>query len=485
MMHDLIRSRLLAILALAVMALVFSPPPRANAAPPANDNFTNAVAITSLPFTQAVDNAEATTEPGEPGFCGPTSQTLWYSFTPSSDVTVRADTSGSNFAPNELGLYQQVGSGFGGLAIIGCAFNNGDPIQVLLQAGSTYYFQAASFSFGVGGDLQLNVRAVPPPANDSFANATAFTSVPFLSTFDMSGATTEQSEPTPSCSGPAPATVWYAFTPSVSSSYRGIVSGATTWVSQFGVYTGSSLGTLTEVSCGFGNPFAFHATAGTTYYIQIGNHAGRGGPAQFALDFPPPPTAAFVFSPSDPSSFDTVSFFDFSFDPDGSGINAWSWDFGDGSGAQGAFPTHRYRSDGDYTVTESITTSDGRSGSTSQQLSVRTHDVAIWRFATPTVASAGKTDKLTVSISNHRYPETVAVEFYRSSPSGFEFVGSKSVSVPVLPASRTTAVSLNYTFTSADKAIGKVTFEAIAVTPFVRDVLPADNQAVSSPTRVN
>jgi PKD domain len=482
MMYYLIHSRLLAILSLAVMLLVFSPPSGANAAPPPNDNFANAAPITSLPFTQTAENTEATTEPGEPGFCGPTNQTLWYSFTPSSDVTVRADTSGSNFAPNELGLYQQVGSGFGGLTPISCRYN-GDPILYLLQAGSTYYFQAGSFSLGVGGALQLNVQAVPPPANDNFANATAFVSVPYSNTFDMSAATDEQNEPTPSCSGPAQGTVWYAFTPSVSATYSGGVNGVT-WVAQFGVYTGSSLGTLTEVFCAFEKPLVFHATAGTTYYIQIGNHAGAAASAQFTLDFQPPPTAQFGFFPSDPSSFDTISFLDFSFDPAGIGINAWSWNFGDGSSAQDMFPTHRYASDGDYTVTEAITTSDGRSSSTSQQVNVRTHDVAIKKFATPTVAAVGKTETLTVSISDHRYPETVEVDLYRSSPSGFEFVGSKTVSVPVLPASRTTAVSLTYTFTSADRTIGKVTFEAIATTPFVHDALPADNQAISAPTRV-
>src|SRR5438094_894918 len=73
-------------LGLAVIAAfaltAFASPPSSLAAPPMNDNFDNATAI-SLPFTDSVDLSEATTEPGEPFFCG-AQQTVWYSFTPAS-----------------------------------------------------------------------------------------------------------------------------------------------------------------------------------------------------------------------------------------------------------------------------------------------------------------------------------------------------------------------------------------------------------------
>jgi hypothetical protein len=65
-------------------------------AQPANDNFANATTVSSLPFSDSQDLSTATTESGEPLQCG-TRQTVWYQFTPSSDVVVRATTTGSNF----------------------------------------------------------------------------------------------------------------------------------------------------------------------------------------------------------------------------------------------------------------------------------------------------------------------------------------------------------------------------------------------------
>ena len=48
-----------------------------------------------------------------------------------------------------------------------------------------------------------------------------------------------------------------------------------------------------------------------------------------------------------------------SFDPDEGDTILYSWDFGDGSTGEGAFPTHIYTSEGNYTVTLTITDSHG------------------------------------------------------------------------------------------------------------------------------
>jgi PKD repeat protein len=468
----------------AALAITLMAVPQA-LAQPVNDDFANAAVITSLPFSDSVEISAATTEPGEPSSCGPTNQTIWYSFTPSSDVAVRADTSGSDFTPNELGLYQQVGSGFS-LALIGCVFD-GNPIQVLIEAGNTYYFQVGSFTGGASGNLRLNVQAPPPPPNDNFADATTFTNVPFSDSFDMAGATNELGEPTPSCSGPAQGTVWYAFTPTASGSYFGGIN-TTNWIAQVAVYTGSSLGTLSEVHCALGNPLVFLATAGTTYYIQIGNHAGLGGPAQFTFDLAPPPIAQFGFAPTDPSVFDSITFFDNSFDPVGAGFTSRDWDFGDGETATDPFccVTHRYAADGDYTVELTVTTTDGRTASTSQVVSVRTHDVAIAKFFTPTAASAGQTRTITVGVTNHRYPEVVEVQLFKSIPGvgGFELLNALTQPVSVLPGNRITTFAFSYTFTIDDAAVGKVTFKAIATIINARDALPGDNERIAAPTKV-
>jgi parallel beta-helix repeat protein len=48
-----------------------------------------------------------------------------------------------------------------------------------------------------------------------------------------------------------------------------------------------------------------------------------------------------------------------SFDPDEDDTIVYSWDFGDGSTGEGVFPTHIYKSEGNYTITLTITDSHG------------------------------------------------------------------------------------------------------------------------------
>jgi hypothetical protein len=45
----------------------------------------------------------------------------------------------------------------------------------------------------------------------------------------------------------------------------------------------------------------------------------------------------------------------------------------------------------------------------------------------------------------------------------------------------TTAVNFTYTFTSDDARIGKVTFRTVATLINAHDVIPVDNEAISSP----
>lgn len=90
-----------------------------------------------------------------------------------------------------------------------------------------------------------------------------------------------------------------------------------------------------------------------------------------------------------------------------------------------------------------------------------------------------------VGLNSKRYPEAVQVQLFTSVPGGYQLVGSLTQSVPVCAANRTTDFSFSYTFTSADAQIGKVTFRALALVVGLRDALPADNEAIADPTKVN
>jgi len=138
----------------------------------------------------------------------------------------------------------------------------------------------------------------------------------------------------------------------------------------------------------------------------------------------------------------------------------------------------------DSAIRSTRTTQDGRSASTTQTVSVRTHDVAITKFVAPKAAKVGQTRPIVVGISNQRYPERAEVQLYKSTPEGEQWLGSTIQSVPVRPARRITDFCYTYTFTADDTSAGTVTFKAVAYVVTARDAQPADNEAIATPTRV-
>ena len=482
------------VLGVALMSL--TTPTMATAAPPANDEFLTATVIhpAALPFNDTVDNTEATKEPGEPERCitSPVERTIWYSFTPDASALYQADTFGSNFS-SFVEVYASSGPGFEGLSPIACDFF-GNPATFTAQAGTTYYFQAGAFPFGGGGsELHFRLQQVPPPPNDQFVNAAVIdpSSLPFSDSQSARAATRETDEPVASCNvfGAPQNSWWYAFTPTATRSYT--VTSSSGGLPTVAVYSGGSIGSLSEQACrsvGGTSNVSFAATQGVTYFIQVGDfYGGIFGPVSLSVDVAPDPVADFFYSPTDPSPHDAVQFFDGSFDPGGSGFASRLWDFGDGTVEPnpGQPVTHQFPSDGDYTVTLSVTTVDGRTASASKTIHVRTHDVAIKTFSAPKAAHAGQTREVSVGIVNARYPETVQVQLFKSVPGGFQQIGSLSQDVPVRGGNRTTTFSFSYTFTTGDAAVGKVTFKAVAVLTGARDALPADNEAIASPTKVS
>jgi PKD repeat protein len=346
--------------------------------------------------------------------------------------------------------------------------------------------------------LFLTLSSVQPalaaPTNDLFANATIITSLPFDDTVDTTGAVNEFSEPSPDCTNTFfHHTIWYRFTPTTRVAVDATVRADLPFA--FARYTGNSLDNLTAVHDMCTSPSSgallgtfFIAEPNTTYYFQIGSF-GLSTDSQtfdFQLKTVSPPRAGFTFSPSDPSTFDTIQFTDTT-PPNWFlgpvGVRTFTGDFGDGTTSTLEDPTHQYLSEGDYTV-QHTTTTDGFTTSTSQVVQVLTHDVAITRVAAPSSANVGQTRPITVYIKNNRYAETVLLELYKSNPNvagGFELVGSYTQFVPVRAGNRTSAFTFNYTFTAADLAVGKVTFKAVATIVNGHDAIPSDNELSSSP----
>jgi chitodextrinase len=83
----------------------------------------------------------------------------------------------------------------------------------------------------------------------------------------------------------------------------------------------------------------------------------------------PGPAAGFSTTPGSPTAAEAVSF-DGSESTDPEGIEAYSWNFGDGSEGTGQKPLHTYALGGAYKVTLTVTGKDGLSKIASKELSV-------------------------------------------------------------------------------------------------------------------
>jgi len=137
----------------AVVAALLAIPGLA-AAQPANDNFADAEPV-SVPFVDARETFDATTEEGEPLPCA-MGATVWYSFEAPADATVSADTMGSDF---DTALAAYTGADLGSLEELACNDDNFDLTSFMsfdVIAGETYHIQAGGFG-GSTGHLTLSV----------------------------------------------------------------------------------------------------------------------------------------------------------------------------------------------------------------------------------------------------------------------------------------------------------------------------------------
>jgi len=121
--------------------------------PAPNDDFDEATIITSLPFSDTLDSAAATVAPDDPADCAGTNvHTVWYTFTPTADATLTADTSQSSYQAivciytRSRGALSKVADGL-------------QQATVQATAGVSYHFMVADSPFaGEGGTLVFQLQ---------------------------------------------------------------------------------------------------------------------------------------------------------------------------------------------------------------------------------------------------------------------------------------------------------------------------------------
>jgi hypothetical protein len=167
---------------------------------------------------------------------------------------------------------------------------------------------------GTSNEVTFDIVAHPP--NDSFANAIEAQPIPFTYVVDDRGATTEPSDPAPSCdydedgNTSQKATVWYKYTPSrnIDLFARADRANNTDFViwEVLSVWVGTP-GALVEHACGWSmwesvtTDVGFTASAGTTYYFMLSlmqHHNEQGPDLRFSLREADPVPTLDSLSPS-------------------------------------------------------------------------------------------------------------------------------------------------------------------------------------------
>ncbi len=292
------------LIASCAIALLASLPAAAAAAPPANDAFANATVLSGLPVSAAGSNIDATLEPGETQHAGvPGGASVWFRWTAATTGSVTIDTCATGFdtvlevyAGAALATLTSQASSDDVCSDAGFSLQ-GSRVSFPATAGVTYSIAVAGFQ-GQTGAFTLAIGAPAAPANDDFANATAVTlaSSPFSGSNIGAGA--QPGEPLHlGLSGGA--SVWWRWTAPA--------SGEASFASCFGdlspligVYTGTSVATLTDVvtstdQCGSVQPGTiarFDAEAGQTYHFAVDGFERESGAVrtlQVVLTASPPP----------------------------------------------------------------------------------------------------------------------------------------------------------------------------------------------------
>lgn len=261
--------------------------------PPAvlNDECADAIAL-SNGGTEMFDSTLATNSASAPApSCGGGTPPLdvWYSVTPLQDGPVVVDTFGSGFDTRLLAYDGDCMM----LNEIACNDDSGglqSEVSFMGVAGTTYYIRAAGFNAGTGMG-QVNAVFLDTLANDDCSGAISVGLGTTL--YNNEGGTDSGLNMSCAVGSSVGSTndIWYEFVAPADCSIVVDTLGSS-YDTTIAAYEGDCMA-LVEVACDddfFGGPdflsqMSWDATAGTTYYIQVGGWNGATGDGQLNIAF--------------------------------------------------------------------------------------------------------------------------------------------------------------------------------------------------------
>jgi hypothetical protein len=272
---------------------------------PANDNRASATVVVdgstntgTLPIDYSLATLGATSGPEDlDGYpcseTGEVGRSVWYKLSNSPGLQVTITTKFSNF--------DTVLAAFRETTLLNC---NDDiavgtfqsALTLNITDSATYYVQVSGrkipnpvYDYGAeSGNLHVRFSVSAPP-NDNFAQATAVPNLGGARRVFTEDATTQSGELVGIvCDGfsrPTGKTVWYSYVPGPRSVTINTVGSDFDTV--LAVYSGPALNSLSLVACNDDISFpgnkqsqvTFGATAGTTYYVQVGGFEANAGKA--------------------------------------------------------------------------------------------------------------------------------------------------------------------------------------------------------------
>ncbi|WP_307446332.1 MULTISPECIES: T9SS type A sorting domain-containing protein [Chryseobacterium] len=258
--------------------------------PPGNDDCSGAISLTVNPNMNCSSTTQGSTLGATdsgliPDPCyGEPDDDVWFKFvaTATSHYISLSNIVSVGTVSNDTDTYFQVFSGScSNPSSILCS-DDTSALVSNLTVGDTYYVRVYSY-YGAGSNQSFNIcvgTLPPPPANDSCSGALVASAFPYTYTQSDGAGATNNSGFVTACSNAMNDGTWFTFTGNGNAFTVSVnMPAGSNFDPQIGVYTGTCgnlvcEGTVDNAFEGGTETITFTTTAGTVYYVNVGDYSG-------------------------------------------------------------------------------------------------------------------------------------------------------------------------------------------------------------------